>query len=98
MLDAEAYTWFGALVAYGEYIIGIALILGMFTGVAACFGALMNWNFMMAGSASSNPMLFIVALGIMFAWKISGYYGLDYYLLRKLGTPWKSKAATETAN
>jgi thiosulfate dehydrogenase (quinone) large subunit len=91
LIDSESYKWFSPLVAYGEYIVGLALILGLFTGVAAFFGALMNWNFMMAGSASSNPMLFIVALGIMFAWKISGYYGLDFYVLRKLGTPWKSK-------
>jgi thiosulfate dehydrogenase [quinone] large subunit len=48
---------------------------------------------MMAGSASSNPMLFVVALGIILAWKISGYIGLDYFLLRKLGTPWRTQKA-----
>ena len=29
LLDAEAYVWFGKLVAYGELIIGVALILGL---------------------------------------------------------------------
>jgi thiosulfate dehydrogenase [quinone] large subunit len=93
MLDAQAYTWFAKLVAYGEMLIGIALILGAFTGIAAFFGAFMNWNFMMAGSASTNPMLFVVALGIILAWKVSGYIGLDFYLLRKLGTPWRTQKA-----
>lgn len=91
LLDAEAYTWFAKLVAYGELIIGIALIIGAFTGIAAFFGAFMNWNFMMAGSASTNPLLFVVALGLIFAWKIAGYIGLDYFLLPALGTPWRAK-------
>lgn len=91
MLDSEAYTWFSPLVVYGEYVVGIALLLGVFTGIAAFFGAFMNWNFMMAGSASSNPMLFVVAIGLLLAWKISGYYGLDYFLLRRIGTPWRTK-------
>jgi thiosulfate dehydrogenase [quinone] large subunit len=92
MLDVEAYTWFAKLVAYGELLIGIALILGIFTGIAALFGGFMNWNFMMAGTASSNPLLFVVALGIVMAWKIAGYIGLDYFLLPAIGTPWRTKS------
>lgn len=88
MLDAQAYSWFGKLIAYGETLVGIALILGAFTGIAAFFGALMNFNFMLAGSASTNPVLFFLALGLIMAWKISGYVGLDYFLLPWVGTPW----------
>ncbi len=91
LLDAEAYTWFGKGVAYGELLVGIALVLGAFTGIAAFFGALMNWNFMMAGSASTNPLLFVIAIGLILAWKVAGYYGADYFLLRWLGTPWAAK-------
>jgi len=89
LLDAQAYTWFAKLVAYGELLVGIALILGVFTGIAAFFGALMNWNFMMAGSASANPMLFIIAIGLILAWKIAGYIGVDRFLLPLIGTPWQ---------
>ena len=92
LLEAEAYTWFAKLVAYGELVIGIALVLGAFTGIAAFFGAFMNWNFMMAGSASTNPLLFVIAFGLILAWKVSGYIGADYFLLPLLGTPWKAGA------
>lgn len=90
LLDAEAYTWFAKLVAAGELLVGIALILGVFTGFAALFGALMNWNFMMAGSASTNPLLLIIAIGLILAWKIAGHIGVDRILLPYLGTPWRS--------
>ncbi|MDX2075849.1 MAG: DoxX family protein [bacterium] len=88
MLDAQAYTWFAKLVAYGELFIGIALVVGAFVGIAAFFGAFMNFNFMLAGSASTNPLLFLVALVLIFAWKTAGFIGLDYFLLNWLGTPW----------
>ncbi len=90
MINAHAYTWFAKLIAYGELLIGIGLILGAFTGIAAFFSGLMNWNFMMAGSASSNPMLFVIAVGLILAWKVAGYVGADYFLLSWLGTPWKT--------
>ncbi|MBX3015258.1 MAG: DoxX family membrane protein [Caldilineaceae bacterium] len=93
MLDNEAYTYMGPLIAYGELLIGIGLILGAFTGIAAFFGALLNWNFMMAGTASSNPLLLVLAVGIILAWKVAGYVGADYFLLRFLGTPWRGKPA-----
>ena len=93
MLDTQAYTWFAKLVTFGEILVGIALIIGAFTGIAAFFGGFMNWNFMMAGSASTNPLLFVIAVGLILAWKVAGYFGADYLLLPWLGTPWSRKAA-----
>lgn len=98
LLDAQAYTWFAKLVTAGELLVGIALILGAFTGIAAFFGGFMNWNFMMAGSASTNPVLFTIAVGLILAWKVAGYIGADYFLLRWIGTPWRSpQAVTDTS-
>lgn len=88
LLESEAYTWFGPFVAVGETLVGIALILGAFVGIAAFFGAFMNWNFVMAGTASSNALLGLAALFLILAWKTAGWYGLDRWLLPRLGTPW----------
>jgi thiosulfate dehydrogenase [quinone] large subunit len=93
MLNAQAYTWFAKLVSVGEFLVGVALILGAFTGIAAFFGGLMNWNFMMAGSASTNPLLFVAAVGLILAWKVAGTIGADLFLLRWIGTPWHSVPA-----
>lgn len=89
MLDAEAYIWFSKLVLFGEIVIGIALILGAFVGIAAFFGGFMNWNFVMAGTASTNALLGLAAILLILAWKTAGWYGLDRYLLARLGTPWQ---------
>ena len=91
LLDNGSYVWFAKLIAIGELLIGLGLIVGAFVGIAAFFGALMNWNFIMAGSASTNGLLLVAALFLVLAWKIAGYYGADYVLLRWLGTPWRSR-------
>ncbi len=95
LLDAQAYTWFAKLVAYGELLVGVALIVGAFTGIAAFLGAFMNFNFMLAGAASTNPVLFVIAVGLILSWKVSGRVGLDYILLPVLGTPWKAPKTGE---
>ena len=89
MLDTQAYTWFSKVILFGEMAVGIGLILGVFTGIAAFGGGFLNWNFMMAGTASSNPLMFTITIGLILAWKVAGYWGLDRYLLPALGTPWK---------
>ena len=89
LLDVEAYTWFAKVIAISEVAIGICLIVGFFTGLAAFGGSLMNFNFMLAGTASTNPLLFILAINLVLAWKVAGYYGADAVLLRNLGTPWQ---------
>jgi thiosulfate dehydrogenase [quinone] large subunit len=93
LLSIEAYGFFGKVIAYGEFFIGAALVVGAFVGVAAFFGGLLNWNFLMAGTASTNPVLLILAIGLMMAWKIAGYYGADRFLLPMVGTPWQPRRA-----
>lgn len=84
----HASTW-SHIVAYGEIIVGIALIIGLFTGIAAFFGLFMNLNFLLAGTVSINPILFTLSIGLILAWKVAGYIGIDGYLLPHLGTPWQ---------
>ncbi len=95
LLDAQAYTWFAKVIAYSELVVGVALIIGAFTGIAAFAGGIMNWNYIMAGSASTNGLMFALAVGLILAWKVAGYIGADYFLLPLIGTPWgrEKKAA-----
>ena len=89
LLETGSYSWFAKVIVYGEILVGVALILGAVVGISAFFGALMNWNFIMAGAASTNGLLFVLAILLMLAWKTAGYLGLDYLLLPYIGTPWK---------
>ncbi len=75
------------LVAWGEVLVGIALIVGFLTGLSAFFGGLMNASFLLAGTLSTNPIMFILATWIVLAWRVAGYYGLDYWVLPRIGAP-----------
>lgn len=98
LLDAHAYTWFAYVITFGEIAVGLGLVFGVLTGFAAFFGALMNMSFLLAGSASSNPVMFTLAVGLILAWRVAGYYGIDRYLLPMLGVPWHrhDPATTQT--
>jgi thiosulfate dehydrogenase [quinone] large subunit len=91
LIDNHAQGWFAWLITLGELAVGLGLLLGALTGIAAFFGALMNMSFLLAGSASVNPIMFTFAVGLMLAWKVAGYYGLDRYLLPMLGVPWHAR-------
>ena len=90
MVDNHWEGLFGKLIAFGETAVGIGLILGAFVGIAAVGGAFMNLNFMLAGSASTNPVLLLLGFLLVLAWKTAGWIGLDRFLLPILGTPWKA--------
>ncbi len=81
--------FFSYLVTFGEIAVGIGLILGLFTGIAAFFGTFMNLNYLFAGTVSSNPILLLLQLFLILAWRIAGWIGFDRYLLPLLGTPWQ---------
>ena len=92
LLDSHAYTWFGPLVAIGETLVGLGLIFGTLVGIAAFFGILMNTTYLLTGSTSSNPILLLMGILLILAWKVAGWIGLDRWLLPLLGTPWRPGA------
>jgi thiosulfate dehydrogenase (quinone) large subunit len=95
MVDNNWTSWFGPLVAWGEFLIGVGLLVGGLVGIAAFFGTMLNMSFMLAGTVSSNPWMFAMTVFIILGWKVAGYYGLDRYLLPILGTPWNRGRAKD---
>ncbi len=67
-------------VSCGEFLVGLGLIVGLFTGLAAFFGLFMNLNFLMAGTVSINPILVILSVWIILARRVAGYIGLDRFV------------------
>jgi thiosulfate dehydrogenase [quinone] large subunit len=84
---------FAYLVTFGELFVGIALIIGVLTGIAAFFGVFMNMNFLLSGAVSINPIIGGLAIFLVLAWRVAGYYGVYRYLLPLMGTPWTGSLA-----
>jgi len=76
---------FSYVVAFGELLVGAALILGLLTGFAAFFGGFMNASYLLAGTVSTNPALFIVQTMLVLAWRVAGWWGLDRWVLPRIG-------------
>ena len=79
-------SWIGKFIALGEVAIGIALILGLFTGVAAFAGVSLNVIYMFTGSAGVNPMYGILSVLLILAWRNAGWLGLDRFVLPGMWT------------
>jgi thiosulfate dehydrogenase [quinone] large subunit len=95
LVSSGSFVWMAKLVAVGELLVGIALILGIFTGFAAFFGGFMNFNYLMAGAVSVNPMFLVLSVTLLLAWKVSGYIGVDYFLVPHVGALWSDRMANK---
>ncbi len=80
-------VFFSYAVVFGEIAVGLALILGLFTGIAAFFGGFMNASFIFAGTAGANPLMFSLAILLALAWRVAGNLGLDRWALPRIGVP-----------
>src|SRR5215207_2282477 len=78
---------FSYLVILGETLVGLALVLGAFTGIAAFFGVFMNASFLFAGTAGANPLMALVGVLLVLAWRVAGRWGLDRWILPAIGVP-----------
>ena len=74
---------FSYIIVFGEMAVGLGLIVGLFTALAAFFGAVMNLNFLFAGTVSINPFMLLLEILILFAWRTCGYWGLDYFRMER---------------
>lgn len=81
--------FFSILVSWGELLVGLGILVGALTGIAAGFGVLMNLNYLLAGTVSVNPILGTLGLFLVISWRVCGWLGVDRWLLPALGLPWK---------
>ena len=72
---------FATLVAVGEFAVGLGLLVGLLTGVAAFFAVFMSGNFVLAGSLGTNPAVIILGLFLVSAWRNAGWIGLDRWFI-----------------
>ena len=70
---------FNVLIPWGELLVGIGLVVGLATIPALIAGAFMNLNFMLAGTTSTNPILYTAAMILLFAGAGAYYFGLDRF-------------------
>lgn len=81
MLVNHIYTCFAWAITISEITIALLLLLGLCTGLAACAGGVLNLLYLLAGAISVNPVMLILSLFVLLAWRVAGYYGLDRLLL-----------------
>ncbi|UOQ43637.1 DoxX family protein [Halobacillus salinarum] len=72
---------FTFLVMWGELLVGIALILGIFTNFAALMGIIMNFAFLFSGTVSTNGQMILLTVFLLVAGYNAGRYGLDRWVL-----------------
>ena len=87
MHGAPTAALFSYLVISGETLVGLALILGVFSGIAAFFRVFMNASFLFAGTAGANPLVAIVGVLLVLAWRVAGWWGLACWILPAIGVP-----------
>lgn len=72
---------FNFLVPWGQFLVGLGLILGTFTTFAALMGVVMNFSFILSGAVSTNPQMLAVGLIILVAGLNAGKLGADRWVI-----------------
>jgi thiosulfate dehydrogenase [quinone] large subunit len=90
LLDRGSEAWLGKTIAVSETLLGIAMILGLLTAMAAVSGSLLGVNAAVVGAGLANPLTVGLAFMLVLSWKTAGWIGFDRWLLPLLGAPWES--------
>jgi thiosulfate dehydrogenase [quinone] large subunit len=91
--------WIGILVAVAEFTVGVALVLGLFTRVAALGSLALLFTYVMSGTASVCAFYALFAIVILATWRTSSWIGVDGlvagYRQRHTGRPSAPENAAE---
>lgn len=71
---------FNFIVPWGEFLVGLALIIGFFTNFAMLMGLFMNFAYMFSGTTSTNPQMVLIGMFILAAGINAGKIGLDRWI------------------
>lgn len=82
---------FNFLIPWGEFLVGLGLILGALTTAAAFFGIIMNFAFLFSGTVSTNAQMVLLTIFILVAGYNAGKFGLDRYAVPFLRKKFKGK-------
>ncbi|MDO6656540.1 DoxX family protein [Anaerobacillus sp. 1_MG-2023] len=73
--------FFNVLIPWGEFFVGLGLLLGTFTTLAALMGVIMNFAFLFSGTTSTNPMMVILGTLLLIAGYNAAKIGLDRWIV-----------------
>jgi thiosulfate dehydrogenase (quinone) large subunit len=88
---------FNILVPWGEFLVGLGLLLGTFTALAALMGAVMNFSYLLSGSSSTNPEMVLLEVLLLVAGFNASKIGLDRWIIPFLRKKLFSKKSNETS-
>jgi thiosulfate dehydrogenase [quinone] large subunit len=77
--------FFSRVITIAELLVGIGLLLGCFTAIAAAGGIALNLVYVTSGSAGPNAIFILLSMLLIAAWRVAGYLGLDYFVLPMFG-------------
>jgi thiosulfate dehydrogenase (quinone) large subunit len=90
-MDVHAQV-FSQVVTISELAVGIGLLLGCLTGLAAAGGVALNIMYITGGSAGPNGLFILAGVLLILAWRVAGYLGVDFFLLPRPHLPGKLAA------
>lgn len=83
------YAWFLAhcvapfpavwsyVITFGEIAVGLGLLFGVLTALATAGGVLMNFNYLLSGTVSINPVMVLLGVPLLLAWRVSDTIGVQ---------------------
>ncbi|MBW7455635.1 DoxX family protein [Paenibacillus sepulcri] len=72
---------FNLLVPWGEFLVGLGLIIGMFTSIAALMGIVMNFSYLFSGTTSTGPQMVLLEILILAASSNAAKLGFDRWVI-----------------